>query len=392
LPSQLVLDVSRNSSFSFSKDENEPYSQVWANFLVHPLAMLVAIGFILVTDPSSFRLMVSFSTLKLVLVPGLLLAAKDLFDMLSAARLDSTLFTTLQQTRLLGTALAMYFLLGVKQTRLQLNTLICITLVILLYCQIPNAVMTDLGLQENPSFADGKGHGWLGTLYALLSVLTSVFSGVTSQKAFQHPVLKTASLAVYVGSIQIVMSVTMALTLLVYIPASNWKHGAFGGEDTVWWRCQLEDSRDACHAREPVAIESQGFDYRTWIMIAFFVLSDFPPCAVTKLFDALVKSLLASSSLTLVYLVDVLRGASAFSVTQFLAAMLISMLVMNYSLNPKRVTDVAVDKESNGDAEALEEGYANHDYDNSASKYEDTTEVKRCAPKRKTAPAHFLQM
>jgi len=279
-------------------------------------------------------------TVRLLLVPALGWSLADVCEILANGRMNAALYSVISQSRLVGTALLMRFLLGTKRTVLELLLLSSISVIILCYCQVPDSVAlgqywNGFGKPQDPDEKQPEENDPMGIVYAFAKIFLSISMGVVGQKALQNSAVKDLPVVGLQASIAAVSSVVMLPAMLVNMWAVKWEHGLFGGAAVEFRHCQKDWNMGRCKATELVGIVEQGWDYRTCCVLAFYIFSDIICNTVLRVFDALIKNLANATAIVGTYFLSIWLLGNEFNAAKCGLIFAIVLQIVAYALAPK---------------------------------------------------------
>lgn len=270
--------------------------------------------------------MFSWTTIMKFLLPSFFTSLGDLFELLANQQASASLYSVVLQSRLLCTAVISYFLLGKRQTKLQVSILVSLTLLTGAFFLAPDQASSGgvLGSQANSVSI------FLGVACTLVKAAASGFCAVTTQQVASDPEVNHVGFAAILGSTFLSGIFFSAITLVPYFTVFHWEHGFFGGEAVTVWHCHLGEAEAMCHTRAPFAIIEQGWSLRTVAVVWFYIFLDYARNAVTVLFGAMMNSLIGASSVTSVHLVALGLWGQPFDFLKFILAVLVAMQSVQY--------------------------------------------------------------
>lgn len=340
-------------ALTFSKQgimmkKGEPYLGLSLVLMKTLLGLIILLPVVFLTGSQEIWVAVSPGALKTFALPALGWTLADLCEIMANGKMNAAIYSVLSQLRLCGTALAMYLMLGQQQTFSQVSVLASLSLLIFCYLQVPDAVGTSemwngFGSPKDPN----KGAGQedtpaIGYFFALAKIFLSIFVGVLGQKALQNPALKDLSVLAMHITIYSSSLVLMIPTTIVYMVATGWHHGFFGGEVVELRHCNLDWTGWAerrCLEQAPIIV-SQGWDYRTIVVVLFYIYRDVSINVVLKAFDSLIKNLVNAGATVATYVLClVIPPQKAFNVSKFGLILVVSFQIQQYAWAPKWVPD-----------------------------------------------------
>lgn len=235
----------------------------------------------------NWRNILKFAPCSLMWVSG------DFMEMMASSGLDPAVYIVLTQLRLVLTAIVALFMLGTRQNKLQWIMLACLTLSVMVFK------------------LDGKGEGgWpmVPLLCTLGKVALSVIAGVYGEKMFKG--IKQP-FPVQLCNFTITAVPIAALYLPILAPAFDetniFRYGPFGGPDF-------------------------GFDYRTWVVIFFYVFREWVTNICVKRFSAVVKNICNAVAPLAAYVLQfAILQTKVFEIAKLFIILVVILEVTNYS-------------------------------------------------------------
>jgi len=275
----------------------------------------------------------------ILILPGLGWTCADLFEVLANSKTNAALYSVLSQSRLVGTAVVMRFLLGTRQSTAQITCLVSVTLVILCYIQVPDSVpigkyWNGFGAPYDPDDKKAEPTDPTGVIYAFAKIALSIIMGVVGQKALQKEELKSLPLVGLQGLIWSLATVAVLPLMFIFMWVTEWEHGIFGGDAVELRHCIKSWDEAKCASRTPVVVE-QGWDYRTVIVLVFYVFREFCLNSVLRVFDALTKNLVNSSAAVSTYFLSLTMLGKEFNFAKCGLTLCIMLQIVQYALAPK---------------------------------------------------------
>jgi hypothetical protein len=280
------------------------------------------------------------SIVKILVVPALGWTLADVFEILANGKLNAALYSVLSQSRLVGTAMLMRVIMGTQQSLLQMLLLTSVTIVILVYVQVPSSVKvghywngfgkpydpdsTEIPEQDDP----------LGLAYAFLKIGLSMLMGVIGQKALQLDELKEMPLITLQACIWTVASIPITILMLVYMWGVGWEHGIFGGATVEFRHCLKSWDATTCNSQVPVTVD-QGWDYRTCVVVLFYIYRELCINGVLRMFNALIKNLVNAGATVAIYFMSLALLGKEFNLAQCGLVLAIMLCIAEYALAPK---------------------------------------------------------
>ncbi len=235
----------------------------------------------------NWRNILKFAPCSLMWVSG------DFMEMMASSGLDPAVYIVLTQLRLVLTAIVALFMLGTRQNKLQWIMLACLTLSVMVFK------------------LDGNGEGgWpmVPLLCTLGKVALSVIAGVYGEKMFKG--IKQP-FPVQLCNFTITAVPIAALYLPILAPAFDetniFRYGPFGGPDF-------------------------GFDYRTWVVIFFYVFREWVTNICVKRFSAVVKNICNAVAPLAAYVLQfAILQTKVFEIAKLFIILVVILEVTNYS-------------------------------------------------------------
>jgi len=222
---------------------------------------------------------------------GVIYALGDWLEMLSMAKLSGGVYQVLLQTKLLITALMLWWIKGSKQTSLQWHVLFS------MFLSVSAFVLVDQG-------GDGGGASLplAAMMCVVLKVAVSCYCAVLSEKYMKQ----FADMPIY---------------------------AKISGLSTTWAIASLV----LCATEKQVT--QQGFfahwDINTWYVTGSFVVKTVSTQILLQALDSVQKNIGEALALIVIYIWQVASAASAFELSVFLLAVLVVALVKTYLIAPK---------------------------------------------------------
>jgi len=300
-------------------------------------AIVLLFGYLTCYNGSVLKLY-TLGNIAILVLPGLGWTIADLFEVLANNNTNAALYSVVSQTRLMGSALLMRMMLGTKQSVAQFISLAALTLVILCYMQVPESVPIEkywngFGKPYDPNEPKAETQDKRGVIFSFAKVGLSIIMGVAGQKALQKEELKAMPV---VGLQALIYSASSLATLpfmFIYMWSINWDRGIFGGYPVEFRHCLKSWDQETCNAQIPVVVE-QGWDYRTVMVVSFYIFRATCGIGILRMFDALTKNLVNSSATVSTYLLSLLLLRKGFNFSQFGLTICIMLQIMQYAFAP----------------------------------------------------------
>eukprot|EP00928_Gymnodinium_smaydae_P029273 TRINITY_DN22093_c0_g1_i1.p1 TRINITY_DN22093_c0_g1~~TRINITY_DN22093_c0_g1_i1.p1 ORF type:complete len:559 (-),score=69.59 TRINITY_DN22093_c0_g1_i1:199-1701(-) len=335
----------------------DPYCQLTLTLSKSFFGALLMLSYTGLKCPQYYKQLFSLNTFRILVLPALGWSLADACEILAASKINAALYSVLSQTRLVGTAACMYALVGQRQTYQQTSVLCSLSLLIFCYLQIPDYVDTTkywngFGKPKSPNEDISESDDPMGIVFAFAKIFLSIVTGVAGQKALQDESLKELPFPVIQAGIWLVSTTVMIPVTVAYMAVTGWDFGFFGGQDVEFRHCNQKWTgwdEAQCASEPPIAIVQQGWDYRTVIVVAFYIYKDFSTSSVLRAFDALVKNLVNASAVVSVYFLSlVIPPCKQFNFAKFGLVLVIVAQIQQYSSLPK---PVAPPKPTQGDGD-----------------------------------------
>jgi len=275
----------------------------------------------------------------IIIFPALGWTCSDLFEMLANGKMNAASYSVISQSTLVVSALLMRILLGTRQSPSQMTCLVSLTIVILCYIQVRDSVpigqyWNGFGTPWDPNDQKAATADSKGIPFALAKVGLSIILGVACQKILQKEELKSLPL---VGLLALIWSLGAAAILpvmLVYMWRTNWDKGVFGGYPVELRHCMKAWDAVSCDSRTPVLVE-QGWDYRTVVVLFFYIFRNFASSGVLRGFSALAKNLVNASSTVSTYFLSLALLGKEFNFSKCALTICIMLHIVQYARAPK---------------------------------------------------------
>lgn len=323
LPRDAIL---QNQEGWLSFHQGTPYLAASLNLakcIIGAIAMAALTG---LQGVDQLQAMFSWTTFVKFLLPSFFTSLGDLFEVLANQHASASLYSVVLQSRLLCTAVISFFLLGKRQTRLQISMLVSLTFLTSAFFLVPDQASSGSALSSRI---------YLGVAYTLVKAAASGFCAVTTQQVASDPEVNHVGFAAILGSTFLSGIFFSAITLVPFFTVLHWEHGIFGGEAVTVWHCHLGETEAICHTRAPLAIIQQGWGLRTVAVVLFYIFLDYARNAVTVLFGAMMNSLIGASSISAVHLVSLTLWGQQFDSLKFVLALLVAMQAVQYIQAPQ---------------------------------------------------------
>lgn len=227
----------------------------------------------------------------------------DFLEMQSMSMMGGAVYQILLQSKLVITALIMWWLRGQRQSGLQWNILLTIMISMSAFC---------VGQDSKSSSSEG-GFPIIGFAVVMLKVVFSCMCAVLAEKYLK-----------VFGSMPIYMQVAQLKFM--------W----------FWVSLALVYTFDSSIASEGFF---SGWDYRTCIVAASWVCKGWSTFTVLKLLDSVLKNIGEAVAVLVIYLFEVgstamapeiLEGANEFQLSTFLMVLVVVLTVSSYTLANKK--------------------------------------------------------
>jgi len=338
-----LIDPAKPLTLTFDMEhvdvkKGEAYLGVGLVFMRNFLGALVLLLSYLIFFKGSFSKLYTLRNLVILVLPGLFWTIADLFELLANKSTNAALYSVVSQTRLMGTAFFMRIVLGTKQSMAQKSCLVSLTLVIICYMQVPDSVPIEkywngFGKPYDPDEQQAEVGDKKGIIFSFAKVALSIVMGVVGQKALQNPELKALPV---VGLQALIYSASSLATLpftFLIMWSIGWDKGIFGGYPVEFRHCLKSWDQELCDAQIPVVVE-QGWDYRTFVVVGFYIFRATCGIAILRIFSALTKNLVNASSTVSTYILSLLLLGRSFNFSQFGLTICIMLQITQYAFAP----------------------------------------------------------
>jgi len=339
-----LIDPAKPVTLTFDMEhvdvkKGEPYLGIGIIFMRNAVGSATLLLIYLICFKGSIVKLFTLGNVAILILPGLGWTCADLFEVLANSKTNAALYSVLSQSRLVGTALVMRMLLGVKQSAAQITCLVSVTLVITCYVQVPDSVpiakyWNGFGKPYDPSGQEAEPADPTGLLYAFAKMGTSIFMGVIGQKALQKEELTTLPLVGLQALVWALAAVAVFPIMLLAIWVSNWDKGIFGGYPAEFRHCLKSWDKATCRFQTPVLVE-QGWDDRTVVVIFFYIFRELCLNGVLRVFDALTKNLVNSSATVTTYFLSLALLGKEFNFAKCGLTCCAMLQIVSYALSPK---------------------------------------------------------
>merc|ERR1712032_362280 len=341
-----LLDPTKPLTLTFDmghvdvKKLGDPYLGVGIVFMRNFAGSFVLLAGYVLFFKGSVTKLYTLGNLAILILPGLGWTTADLFELLANGNTNAALYSVLSQTRLMGTALLMRLMLGPQQSTAQITCLVSLTLVIVCYMQIPDSVplgkyWNGFGKPYDPNQAESEPESPLGIIFSFCKVGLSIIMGVVGQKALQKEELKSLSM---VGLQALIYSASAIATfpfLLIYMYSTGWDQGVFGGYPVEFRHCMKSGwTEERCMQQTPKIAET-GWDYRTVIVVTFYIFRALILNVVLRMFDALIRNFVNAAATVSTYVLSLFLLGKEFNFSKFGLTICIMLQIVQYAFAPK---------------------------------------------------------
>jgi len=293
----------------------------------------------------SFRKLYTLGNVMVLVLPGLGWTTGDLLEMLANSRTNAALYTVLSQLRLVGTAFLMRMILGKRQSVAQITCLVTLTIVILCYTQVPDSVpigkyWNGFGKPFDPDEPEPEADNPLGILFAFAKVGVSIIMGVVGQKALQKEELKDLPMVALQALIFSAASVVVLPFTFLFMWSADWDKGIFGGYPVEFRHCLKSWDEATCNLQTPVVVE-QGWDYRTVMVLCFYICRSLCLNSVLRRFDALTKNFCNATATVTTYFLSLTMLGKEFNFAKCGLTIGIMLQIVQYAFAPAVESDPA---------------------------------------------------
>ncbi|CAE8723251.1 unnamed protein product [Polarella glacialis] len=235
-----------------------------------------------------WRLIWEPKALKVFSAIGFMYALGDYLEMASMGALGGAAYQVLLQSKLVITALMLWYVKGSKQAGLQWNLLVLIMLSMCVYM-----------IGGSKDSGSGGGIPLMGVFNVLLKVTVSCLCAVLSDKYMKD----FKGLPIYVQIVQMKLAWTMTILMISFMDGKTWQAGFFMG-----WS-------------QPVVLVFVSFIVKCWSTMA-----------ILSLLDSVLKNIGEASAVLVIYFMQVLlpQFEEVFEVPSFLAVMVVILSVTAY--------------------------------------------------------------
>lgn len=318
----------------------EPYLQVGIIFFRN------LVGGVLLTLLSmacgvKFKPMLNCHTIWMLMFLGVGRAASDIFEIMANGKINAALYSIVSQTRLLGAAACARCMLGSKFTVLQISLLTSISVVIFCYIQVPDSVSVGhywngFGSPQDPNaIKEPEQDSSVGMIFAFVKTFLAVVMGVVGQKVLQDPSLKTYPMVALQAALFMVSTIPLLVVTVLYMFAVGWPYGFFGGPVVEFRHCMKDWDAAKCADIAPVALVEQGWDYRTWTVLIFYIFRESVVNSLVRMFSAIAKDLVNASATVLTYILSIALLGKEFNMAKCGLVLVVVFQVIQFTIAPK---------------------------------------------------------
>jgi len=227
--------------------------------------------------------------LKVFSAIGFMYALGDYLEMASMGALGGAAYQVLLQSKLVITALMVWYMKGEKQAPLQWNILVLIMLSMCCYM---------MGGSSDSGGGDG-GIPIMGVINVLLKVTVSCMCAVLADKYMKN----FKSLPFYVQLTQMKLAWTLVILMISFTDGKTWQEGFFKGWTPV-----------------------------VWGVFASFTVKCWSTMAILSLLDSVLKNIGEASAVLVIYIMNVSLPyfPEVFEVSSFMAVMVVILSVTAY--------------------------------------------------------------
>eukprot|EP00441_Pelagodinium_beii_P026928 CAMPEP_0197652992 /NCGR_PEP_ID=MMETSP1338-20131121/34783_1 /TAXON_ID=43686 ORGANISM="Pelagodinium beii, Strain RCC1491" /NCGR_SAMPLE_ID=MMETSP1338 /ASSEMBLY_ACC=CAM_ASM_000754 /LENGTH=340 /DNA_ID=CAMNT_0043227977 /DNA_START=35 /DNA_END=1057 /DNA_ORIENTATION=+ len=242
----------------------------------------------LAAGTSTWKLIWEPKALKVFSGIGFMYALGDYLEMASMGALSGAAYQVLLQSKLVITALMLWYIKGAKQAGLQWNLLVLIMLSMCVYM-----------IGGSGSGDGGGGIPIMGVLNVLLKVTVSCLCAVLADKYMKD----FKSLPFYVQLVQMKLSWTATILIISFSDGATWQMGFFN-----------------------------GWSPAVWGVFGSFIVKCWSTMAILSLLDSVLKNIGEASAVLVIYFMNVCLPMfpDKFEVPSFLAVMVVILSVTAY--------------------------------------------------------------
>jgi len=235
------------------------------------------------------KLLWDVKSLKVFCAIGFMYALGDYLEMASMGALGGAAYQVLLQSKLVITALMVWYMKGEKQAPLQWNILVLIMLSMCCYM---------MGGSSDSGGGDG-GIPIMGVINVLLKVTVSCLCAVLADKYMKD----FKSLPFYVQLTQMKVAWTLVILMISFTDGKTWQEGFF-----------------------------KGWTPAVWGVFASFTVKCWSTMAILSLLDSVLKNIGEASAVLVIYIMNVALPyfPEVFEVSSFMAVMVVILSVTAY--------------------------------------------------------------
>eukprot|EP00928_Gymnodinium_smaydae_P099777 TRINITY_DN9622_c0_g1_i2.p1 TRINITY_DN9622_c0_g1~~TRINITY_DN9622_c0_g1_i2.p1 ORF type:complete len:587 (-),score=50.94 TRINITY_DN9622_c0_g1_i2:484-2190(-) len=220
----------------------------------------------------------------------------DACEVYAAGRIPAALYSVLLRLNLLGVAIVSYFVLGTRQSPLQVSILLGLTCLVFCYAQVPDIVpehrvWDGFGEPKDPSsavVADSLSMFGLACVFGKIG--GAIGNSVLGEKVMKGPALGSEPLVVIQGINFVVCSLIFTPFAMFMAYGTEWHYGLFGGGDVSFRHCSADWTKEACAGTVAWTLP-QGWDIRTLAVVGLYISREFVLNKLLREFSSIVRHL-----------------------------------------------------------------------------------------------------